>query len=294
MNLTEATPFYKTTSWLTATTVSVFCWIVLFWILLSLLCYGVKSNKWKKASLVSSANDKDGSVLFTIAVIGSAFSLTHTSVNLLVYNFGYDGSTLHVCTVGVIVSVEFFAFTMSWSYLFLWLKQYAIYQHNFFNHLYTVWIRAISWCSLVMMLVGLNTAIIIYNSLSNFVHSSVGCLNKGAHWPAIYGTVVNGSGQLIMLLLFFYPVTKLPESRSSCRVVRILKRTTICTTFCVLSDLVAGIYVGVSDSSDKVGLSFYNFNLVLNMVAVVMTFETWADILLSPCRFTYDEDPSTP
>nr|CAB3262858.1 uncharacterized protein LOC100184227 [Phallusia mammillata] len=289
---TTATSIFGTTSWITAFTVSLICWFILVWIFACLICYGVRNKKWSIGN--GDSDDRDSLILYTLAVVATSFSIIHTTINIVTYNFGHDEASLQTCVVGVLLSVEFFAFTMSWTYLFLWFRQRAIYKHNLFIHLYTPLVRVISWLSIFLMLLGINSAIIIYNVCSKFSSTGAGCVNKGAHWPAIYGTAVNGTGQIAMFLLFLYPVVNIPTVRSTCRIIRILKRTTICTAFCIGSDLVAGIYVGVSKESDKIGLSFYNFNLVLNIIAMVITFAMWWRIILSPFNFASENEAPSP
>lgn len=265
------------TPWLVATILGTICFFMATWICISLLCYGFQHRKFSKS--------KRGFVLYLCATAAGLMSLAFISCILVSINLGFAHDESQACNVMTKVSVEMLVMSTSCVYLFLWVKQVSLYQSPALDHLRHKWIKAMSYMSILLMVVGQQFAAIVFNVLNEFTSTEFGCRYVGVYynWPSLVASIVNAVGQVGMLFLLLYPFRYANQRPCAKAGMNIVKRTTATTLICVVTDAAAGFANGVFVlSSNHLPLAIYGCSAAANLAAVVLTFETWKNIIKSP------------
>nr|CAB3262857.1 uncharacterized protein LOC100184227 [Phallusia mammillata] len=276
---TEPVPMvYESMTWIIATSVGTLSLTATTWMLLVLCWYGIKHNKFSKS-------DHSSYLLYTTACTAAVLTFLLQALNEVAFNVGYSAGTDEVCNVITKLTVQVYVEATSFVYLFLWVKQYCLYQTSLLSHLYKDWIKRVSYLSIVLMVLGLNLAGITFNVLNTFGSTETGCryVDYYYSWPSIAASSLNFVGDGIMLFLFFYPFRCSNQPIHSPATMRLLKRTAATTMLCVVTDAIAGMWNGlVLSTSNHISLAVYGFSATVNLLAVLLTFETWIKILTCP------------
>nr|CAB3263018.1 uncharacterized protein LOC100186669 [Phallusia mammillata] len=263
--------------WLAATVLGCVCVLMSLWLCIAMLCYGIQYRKFSRRT--------SGFILYLLAFVAVASGLAFLISVLVSVNIGFIASESDVCNILTKFSVELLVTSNSLVYLFLWTKQATLYQSPALEHLQHRWIKVMSYTSVVLMVLGQHVAGMAFNVLNVFASTDFGCRYVDAYhkWPSLAASSVNAIGQALMLFLLLYPFHCANQRQGTKASMSIVKRTTVTTFICVLTDAVAGIANGIFVlSSNHLPLSIYGCSVTANLMAVLLTYETWRCIIVSP------------
>ncbi|XP_078491754.1 uncharacterized protein LOC144747570 [Ciona intestinalis] len=266
------------------------------WLVIAISIYGVRSGKWRKKYDVTDAN---AGAVYTSLLCAFVFSYLRTISDQAAFNVGYGDVTSRACEVSMDVSVTGYSLTIIGVYTFLWLKQRSLYHHPAISFLCNPALKVVSWCSILIVWVGWVAAAFVYLLSDNYNSSHKGCITKPRNeykvWPIYMSNGIIIVGQSLMLFLFIYPLRQSRSSANTDRISAIVKRSAIFAGICVLSDLISMIILAFlvpATTTRHVTITVYDVNLFINLLSLLLSFESWYSIITSPLRQT--EKPSSP
>ena len=186
--------------------------LLTLWIFLSLIFFGVKSKKWKKAMQNNFEKLSGGSVL-TAAVVCALVTLGRLVVSQFVINVGFSESSDEICEAVTDAGIVLYCATLFAVYVFLWLRQSIFYTNSMLNTEYSKLLRFFSGLSIVFIFVGGLVALLINTIPVNYPSTIEGCTYKAVDstFDAILVaicTLVLLTGQITLVALFVYPLRK--------------------------------------------------------------------------------------
>ncbi|XP_039263628.1 uncharacterized protein LOC120339543 [Styela clava] len=178
-------------------------------------------------------------------------------------------------------------------YLFLWIRQRMCYNNALMSHLTSTLTHFFSWASLAALLAAeiLTTGLFFTRK---YKRSGLGCDVNSTSIPAYVAWVVYGITtavfQIIFIGLFIYPLSrqqslmkfhKLYKDKAH-KLMPLIKRSLTACLVCVITNLVVSILViTINEPYNIVPILLYDFNLVVNLLAVISSFSRWK-IILAP------------
>ena len=198
--------------WIIPEAVSVFLILMTVWIFISLIFFGLKTKKWKKAMQNNFEKLSGGSVL-SAAVVCAIVTLMRLIASQFIYNVGFSVSNNEVCEAVIDTGIVMYCTTVFSVYVFLWLRQSIFYTHSMLNTEYSKLLRFFSGLSIVFIFVGGLAALLINVIPINYPASAEGCSYQAvdstfdAILVAVCGLVLL-TGQITLVALFIYPLRK--------------------------------------------------------------------------------------
>ena len=278
--------------WYIAVTGGILQFLMITWMFICVLAYGIKTGKWSKE--ISSKKYNSG-IVYTTALLCMLISYTRIIPEQLVFNMGYGHRDHMACQVATTLSVLGYSSSLATVYLFLWLKQRALYLHPSIKNLFKErWIHYLSWLSITFVLTAGTVSVSIFVSGDNYSSSGSGCHSKPSsydiRWTYFVMLAIVFSGQGLICFLFVYPIRKMPLHEQSCslqRVKSLFARSAIVTVACVTSYILANVTSTVIvpvGSTVHIEFLVYDCNLMFNLLSVLLSFERWKTILASPFK----------
>nr|CAB3263353.1 uncharacterized protein LOC108951117 [Phallusia mammillata] len=279
---------YHQVDWIVATSVNAVSIFLLTWMSFSLLFYGIHHGKWRSGDSNSSTKASAG-LVYTFATAAQFLGFIRVFSDLATYNYGYATNTQTGCQDAHQMGTAGYIITLSFIYLFLWLRQRTLYKHPILNALYKNWVRIISWTSIGVILIGLLVSGILYLASNHYTYTANGCnilfLGVPTQWPAYLASAVTTFGQILMLILFAYPMSFQANRHSADRMIGLLKRSALMALICTITDLTATINLAfLARPTTHLAVMLFEINVVVNLVAVYLSFETWDQIMLTPFK----------
>ncbi|XP_076823070.1 uncharacterized protein LOC143469304 [Clavelina lepadiformis] len=212
------------------------------------------------------------------------------------------------CLIYLHQLVEVFHLALTSLYLILWTRQLKMYRHRALRHLGSPFLRAIS----VLVLFGiLGTSIASaasYLSTFTMISSPVGCVYDLSYpngvpssLPGYLLFAISFIFQSCLLALLVYPLAKHYHLQICCcrvemppkqeKIKKTIIRLCVCTLVCVLSDLVSSaLLIFLHDGISPIFFwaNIYTTNLLINIVAVVISFADWKRRLFPCFSIEYD------
>ena len=279
------------TEWIVAEAYNAFAIIILVWITLSFLIYGVRTGKWQK-SKVSFQRPSKSSAVYTTVVIATNINLVHLLLGPVAYNAGYNDHSSGLCEIFLDIWGVSYIFTVLGVYNFLWFRQRAIYQQHAVRSVRGKYWTAIHRTSAVIIATGYGVTIFSSAIPENYERSKYGCKLKPwqefTTWPIYFGNVMKVLGQALLLYLFLKPLCSRLSSFGGKRIRKCMVRSTIYAIVAVTSDILTTImfvYAIPEGSTAHVVFTTYDVNMLINTLGIAFTFETWKKILTSPYDF---------
>lgn len=264
------------------------------WIIICMVIYGRCTRKW---------DNRKKNKIFIACFISIVFSLPDSIVVLVVINLP-DSATHYQCSVAMNVASVTAAIGLLGTYIFLWLRQRAIYSSHYMKALHGRRVYAISrilLVSVVIALVGVTCSSLFEQCVTSSDH---GCIkkqhesgNSTVPWDILgvlelCTTVISQTG---FLLLFLYPMLrnrnvmkKISFAQTSGRgnIGRIIKRCTICAFIVIVSDVCIEIWVQFlpNDYPVMIIATVNQVDIFVDVVCIFAMFENSTKMLIVPCR----------
>ena len=163
--------------WIFPVVVNVTLMVLDFWLLISLIHYGIKNKKWSKAKKCSS--DVLNSGLIYGSVIGCAVAcMTRFFTSLLLSNLGYSNSNFEsgICDQLADAVHSSYAFVHFFVALFLWSRQQAFFANRLLNFNYNKVIKYFSFVIIFIIIAFGIAALALTSGAKFYISSSIGCV----------------------------------------------------------------------------------------------------------------------
>ena len=247
-----------------------------------------------------------------LAAVSSTFLILPRLAFTLSLSFiGYEKTVENdrLCEILMDFSIAAFGIGLLSIYVYLWLRQRALYLQPFVSCLYTKPIKLLSWSLLFFLVTGDLLTVTLYVVSETYAGSSNGCVNIQSDMGYIPHYVAAGIqiiAQVLLLALYLYPLikhkkiqksirqsnsrTRLPKSRgaSKDKVLLAVRRSFWCAFACVIFALLAMVIASfaISIYVPRVMTNVvFDFSLILTVLFIIMSFESYKSILSSPlCR----------
>jgi len=264
---------------------SIFC---VTWICLSLTVYGFRTGKWQKENRSSSTQVNAGAV-YTAAVAAYFFSFFRLLLAQVTFSLGYGDKSSKPCESALDASIAGYVLTSVTVYIFLWFRQRSLYQHPAMQSSSNKRVQCFSWIVIIVIVVGSVFSGIVFAVPENYTFSNRGCVSRPKNtftvWPVYVYAGMMLLGQASMLYLFIYPLRSQATTNTAGRIVRMMKRSAVFAGVCMISDLLAMItlaFVVPEKTTRHVSSTVYDISMLVNLLSIFMSFETWLTILKSP------------
>lgn len=272
--------------WIIGEVFNLIFWLAVTWAGLALITYGIRTGKWKRENVYSVAHVNAGAV-YTTAVLAILMSYVRLLADQCLFNVGYPGSTPGICEVFADMSVTGYGLTMTCVYVFMWFRQRSLYQHPTMSCVDRPWLQYVNWGTLAFITVGGLAGILAYAIPPNYTESSIGCTNQPGDfqvWGIYLGNAVVVVGQILLLVLFFYPLRSNLVGSNAERIKKLIRRSVISASVCVATDLITMalfVFVLPRNGSRQLPAVVYELNMMVNLCSVILSFESWRKILSS-------------
>ncbi|XP_039261315.2 uncharacterized protein LOC120337557 [Styela clava] len=292
-------------------------------VLLSLIVYGTKTNKWRKTSGTSSLNSGK---IYTGCVAVVVITILRLVLNVVAFQLPRMDNALRWCEVICDIGTGAYFISMYATYLFLWMRQRVIFQHPSLRDLTGKWMNVASWISLISLSFVTLAVLYFYIEPNTYSPTPEGCIleKKGNSNKLSYIMMsVLAFSQVLLVSLFIYPMLRsksvrnldTKELKSSGSIKKIIKAKrdmkyifkrlvlgnmfgeTIPVTWTIRRSVVSGMLVAVTDLMATIIASLliaptiprtitdtiYSVNLLINVFCIVATLGSNRRILASIC-----------
>ena len=167
---------YKTElDWIFPVVVNVTLMVLNFWLLISLIHYGITNRKWSKPNKYSYDVLNNG--LIYGSVMGCAIAcLIRFATSLLLSNLGYSNFESGVCDQLEDAVYSSYALVHFFVALFLWSRQQAFFANRLLNFNYNKLIKYFSFV-IIVVIIAYGIFVVALNSAPKFyISSSMGCV----------------------------------------------------------------------------------------------------------------------
>jgi len=294
LEISEWKRFYQV-EWIMAEICNVIAILSVIWSASSLVVHGIRTGIWKRENRLDIHKYNAGAV-YTCAVIATFCSLLRLIPSQVIFHLGSNNGSPVSCDITINVALQGYSVTVGCTYIFLWFRQRSLYQHPAMKPLQSKWLSCFSWGSITIIVMGYLVLAIGLAVSDKVVDSIYGCILKPSEeftmWPLFLINGIEFTGQASMLFLFFYPLRAKVTTNTAKRMKLIMKRSGFFAGACVGSEVIALVvlYFAVSENSSiYIPLTVYDLNMLTNVWSVVLSFESWKDILFSPCFYSTPE-----
>lgn len=196
--------------------ISCLLFIITLYVLLSMIAYGLKVNKWKS----SRKSDVNSGMIYTAAVISVALTIPRHIVNQVIFNVSTIPSAAQICEQLMDIGNGTYFCAMYSIYFFLWLRQRALYGHPAMRRLAGRCLSIFSWVTVFGLSAAAIGVCLFFIVPDNYTYAAEGCVIKesvvnvsqsdelafsGSYYSLIILLVV---AQIALLCLFIYPMLR--------------------------------------------------------------------------------------
>ena len=300
--------------WIIPVTVNIALTICTAWILISLIHYGIKTQKWRALPMKSISEKLDIGLTYTFVVVCAVMCLLRFGVSLVFMNIGFSDDQDGLCESVADAAYWAYGFVLYSVVYFLWFRQRVFYTNRMLNVNYGIPIRIFSFSSaIIITLFGL--FVLVYNTFPQNYHASKeGCVFQPTdskplkYW--ILAIVIIICSHICMLGLFVFALKHTQtaqkkflskvvpagknENGSSSKAVRlsttkqikyILKKTLVFAIISISCDIFIQVfaqYVVRRERHRRVSHVVFDFNAFLNLLFSILSFVRYKELLLSP------------
>lgn len=265
------------------------------WILFCMILYGAYTKKWCR---------RTRNEIYIACFAAIASTLPDAIVILILYNVS-EAATQYQCELVMDLTTAFSAFGLLGTYVFLWIRQRAIYNNKYMRAIHGPWTQGISWFLLILVAVCLVSVACVSIMERSIFATPIGCIlqhhkgqgNSSINWEGLRAMELCATTlcQIGFLLLFLYPMIHNRKMiRKACakqkkrhdRVGRVIKRCAICAAIVIISDIATEIWMQfVPPTYPAIVMgTIKTVDLFVDAICILATFDNFTAILVTPCR----------
>ena len=202
--------------WLIPMVIDMILTVVVFWILLSLVHYGIQTGKWRKMQR-SDPEKLNAGIVYSSLIVNAVVCLIFIILNLFFLNVGYAEGQDELCDQMFDAAGFTYGFVLITAFVFLWMRQRIFYTNRMLNVNYTKLVKTLSFISIIII-AGIGIAVLTFNTLPDNNKSSV----EGCHYMpddqftlayALPGVLIIGFGHVTLLGLFIHALMHSSKSQ---------------------------------------------------------------------------------
>ena len=202
--------------WLIPMVIDVILTVVVFWILLSLVHYGIQTGKWRKMQR-SDPEKLNAGIVYSSLIVNAVVCLIFIILNLFFLNVGYAEGQDELCDQMFDAAGFTYGFVLITAVVFLWIRQRIFYTNRMLNVNYTKLVKTLSFVSIIII-AGIGIAVLTFDTLPDNNKSSV----EGCHYMpddqftlayALPGVLIIGFGHVTLLGLFIHALMHSSKSQ---------------------------------------------------------------------------------
>jgi len=247
-----------------------------------------------------------GKMMYTILLVAFFLNfLRGLEEQVLVFAGNYSDIA---CNVLSKVMVVLTALTLHFCHIFLWCRQASFYNNPLLKHLRSRKLRIVSTSAYILMLLTLLSSLFLHLWWRDYKRTTFGCFARTEldklkpHVPFIFLAASTATIQLTMTGLFVYPIVThnrqmgqmsrvnstngRTKSKQAERLLRCVKRALFSGTLGIGTDAVgAFLAIWLPENLPTAVISVtYELNLLLNLICLLYTYNSWIRILTPVCR----------
>ena len=309
--------------WILPIIINVMLIFVTFWLLISLIHYGVKTKKWRHAQ--GHADVLSSGLVYSSMIACAVSCMLRYLVSLAFINVKFIAMKDELCEALIDAMSVTYAFVLSFVGLFMWSRQRAFFANRVLNVNYHKIIKFFSVISIACIFGYALFAVILHALQSHHIATTQGCKRQTersrVYWIVITVGLVFFTFSLLALLLYALTHSGLPtrsakssinsvtqnsrysicsqlpiqikqlklqaKSSSTYKIKLILKRTITLAVIIILVDTATQIfssYIKNTEVNQRVGAVVFDASAFLNLVLIILSFVTYKDMMTSPCR----------
>ena len=208
-NQTDAINYRYLSKWITPMVVNIIVLVIVLWIFVSLIHYGIKAKKWSRNTGGQMNHEKlNAGLVFTAVVVCASMCIFRFVASIVAANVGFNKGESSLCNVMEdILNFSYFLVTLS-VFLFLWFRQRVFFANKMLNVNYSKSIKFLSFASIFgLVVIGIPIAVLTGVS-DQLIASPKGCVyrNKARFRVGFTVAIVCALllGQITMFVLFAY------------------------------------------------------------------------------------------
>ena len=272
--------------------------VMMTYMIVALLCF--ECGKSQLSSLLPQSRAERSArfafamrLAYLVAVLFTLGRLLCEHYELLAQYFGIQHD---YCNTIVKIKVALSAIAILGIYVFLWIRQRFCYSDPAMAHLSSRATRYLSIASLALLILAQLVGSVLFLATRFYKITYRGCYNYAntipAELPWIWNILGTLGSQIMLLLLFLYPLTRHKSLVSSTTPFRtflpVIQRAMVTASICVVSDLVSSLLILlVSDTDDIIPTLAYDISIVINVICVILSYSDWKSRIFAPFRCRY-------
>ena len=156
---------------------NIFLFVVTFWILISLIHYGISTGKWRQIQL-KKVEKLNAGLVYSSVILLTVFCLIRYVVSAMGMIVGFKEGEDYLCNDFDDITTFFYSAVLFTIYIFLWLRQRAFYSNQLLNFSYNKCLRIFSFASIFILFVTALSAMIFVVLPNNHFASPNGCIYR--------------------------------------------------------------------------------------------------------------------
>lgn len=227
------------------------------------------------------------------------------SIRLLAYVFLFHVSmspeAMKSCELLVDIVYSFIFLGISSTYVFLWIRQRAVYASEYIRSVSPRWVIKVSRYSIMWIAASTVTFSAAYGIPETFQAGPNGCeyrpsvshLEKKKEWNFIRKYAVIGviaSTQLLLLFLFLYPMIKVKvmakksfkhtrRKGHNASIKKMIRRSLICAVIVIVTDILSMVVLRRQTNVVMIAHTITNFDILINHISLLMTFNDFRSMM---------------
>jgi len=225
-NDTDTEDFFSRTKdpdWIIPFTINILLIVITIIILISLVYYGIKTGKWRQ-SHTCNYDKLNAGIVYTFLVACGVSCLFRYTANQVYMNVGFRRDEDELCEAAADTAFVSYAMVLFSVSMFLWFRQKAFYTNRMLSFKSSNPVRIISFGSIILILGGGFSYLLLYTIPTNYASSSRGCyfvIQKSLIVTYnVFIVILIVVAQILLLCLFVYPLMKLYFGKSEFLCIR--------------------------------------------------------------------------
>ena len=217
----EVLPRTSISDWIIPFAINILLIVITLIVLISLVYYGIKTGKWREDH--SCNYDKlNAGIVYTFLIVCAVSCLFRYIANQAYMNVGFKDDEDGLCEAAADAAFVSYSMVLFSVLMFLWFRQRAFYTNRMLALKSLKPIRILSFGSIILILGGGFTYLLLFTIPHNYVSSSKGCLFvldlSVIVTYNVYVIVLIIVAHCLLLCLFVYPLVKIyfGDSAFSC------------------------------------------------------------------------------
>ena len=196
--------------WIAPVALNLLLMLLTFWLLVSLIHYGIKTKKWRKTS-VEKIDVLNAGIVYTFAIVCAAVCEMRYVSSLVFMNIGFNNGEGDICDAAADAGTVLSSLVMWSVFLFLWFRQKAFYTNKMLSFRVSKCVKWLSAVSILLISISGTGYVLFFILPNNYQSSPHGCIyrpnnNNKRLYYGVFVTALIVFSHAILLGLFVHPL----------------------------------------------------------------------------------------